>query len=319
MSTTKDVLKIFRAVLATAYKMQDGDIDEVLNSSDVTEEDAIKLFLQKDKDRVAELSKPREGQTRQDGYKQAQKEILSNFENELLTKFGFDNKDELKGLDLVEALINSAKGTAGKGKEITDDDVKKHPLYQSLQKASKDELKKVTDEWSGKLTELETSINRKNTLSKVQEIAWNKVTAMNPVLPKNPAIAETLKKTFLNLFSDLDYDIEGDKITGMKKDGKLLEDGHGHPEDFEKFLKTSVSNYFEFSANNGGSNAGNGQQDKDKQQNGGAGPAKGEYPTGITRPKTLEEVNTIMRGNNSLTQEQKNTVWETFKAEQTPA
>lgn len=297
-----DHAKLLRALLAKAYKMQDGDIDEILNSSaDDAHEAAQTAILDKDAARITELKKPKDGQSFQDGYKKAKSEVLTQFEKDLREKYEIED-DKLIGVDLVEAVV-AARSKGAKPKELTDDDVKRHPVYQSLDKATKKQIKDLETDYTGKLAEKDKESARNQTFSTVSEKVMEVFTALNPVIPGNPKVAANLQKTFLDRFRGFEYEIQdnGKRIL-VSKDGKLLEDGHGHSLDFDALIKEQAAELFEFKANNGGQNAGNGGKGGSGGTGGtggaaggasGGAPAKG-YPAGWVVPKTFAELNTLV-------------------------
>jgi hypothetical protein len=276
--------KLLRALLAKAYKMQDGEIDEILNSSDDNAHDTgLQTILDKDAARITALKTPKAGTTFQDGYKKGKSEVLSEFEKDLKEKF--DIESDAQGIELVEAVISS-KVKAGKPKDLTDDDIKRHPVYQNLEKTSKKALADKETEFTTKLTEQEKGFKKAQTFQTVGEKALTVLDSLNPVLSSNPKVAATQRKTFLDQFKGFEFEIQGDRVL-VSKDGKLLEDGHGHSMEFDALVKQNAADYFDFKANNGGKNAGNGADDKDK----GTPPAGGQkgYPAGFA-PKTFAEV-----------------------------
>lgn len=280
--------KLLRGLLVKAYKMTDGDIDEILNSSEDNAQDAsLATILEKDAARITALKKPVTGQTFQDGYKKGKSEVLSEFEKELKEKF--DIESDAQGLELVDAVV-ATKVKAGKPKDLTDDDIKRHPVYQTLEKVSKKTLADKETEFTTKLTEQEKNFKKSQDFQTVGEKALTVLDSLNPVYSTNPKVAATQRKTFLDQFRGFEFEIQGDRIL-VSKDGKLLEDGHGHSMDFDALVKQNAGDYFDFKANNGGKNAGNGGAD-DGKGNGtppaGGTPAKG-YPTGFI-PKTFTEV-----------------------------
>lgn len=267
--------KLLRALLAKAYKMQDGDIDEILNSSeDDGQETALTSILDKDSARITALKKPKEGQTFQDGYAKGKKEVLSNFETELKEKF--DIESDAQGLDLVDAVL-ATKVKAGKPKDLTDDDIKRTPVYQNLEKASKKALTDKETEFNNKLSEVEKGFKKNQTFQTVGERAITALEALNPVFSANPKVAATQRKTFLDQFKEFEFEIGQDNRILVSKDGKLLEDKHGHSLDFDNLVKERAAEHFDFKANNGGTNSGNGKPG-DKKPDGGTPPADGDKP-----------------------------------------
>lgn len=307
--------KLLRALLPKAYKLEDGELESLLNDS-TTDADGIALVLEKDKTRIAEISKPKPGQTFQDGYKKAKAETLTALETELKTEYGIET--DAQGVELVKTIVTEKTKAAGKAKELTDDDVKKHPVYQEAEKAHKKALKETTETWETKFNTRESEFKKENTVAAVGKKALEILKGMNPVLSGNPKVASNIEKTFLDSFRAYEYDLQdnGNRVVVLDKEGKVVDDGHGHSLDFEKFVKDNAGNFYEFKANNGGGNAGNGDPNKDKDKGaGGGGTGGAEYPKGITKPKTQDEMYAIVN-NYSIPAKDRAIVFETWETEQ---
>ena len=275
--------KILRGILSKAFKLDSAKIDELLKLEDG---DAETQILDLDKTRVTELTKPREGQTFADGHKKGLKEGLTKLEKEAKEKYGVDA--DVTGIDLIDAIVDEKVKATGKPKEITPDDVRKHPVFVEADKAAKLAIKKVTDNLTKQLTDKDAEFTKKEVLTSAQQKAWAIVEGLKPVLSKVADVAQTHKENFLQALSQYDYQKNNDGSFTISKDGKVLEDGHGHNIGFDDLVKNTSNRYFEFNNNNGGSNGGNDNNDHNpvvKQEG---------YPANITKPKTFSEYETIM-------------------------
>lgn len=280
-----DFKTIITGLLSKAYKLDQGEIDALLQGDDnLTEEQIITRLLDRDAKRVTSLKGDVTGKF-QEGYAKAKKEERSAFERELKEKLEVDS--DLTGIELVEYIVDT-KAPAGKKGTFTEDDVKKHPVYQGLETKYKRDLKAKDEELTTKLNELNTKYNKENVFNTVKSKALNLLDGLNPILPGTPKVASKQKEWFLTALKDMDYEIQGDRIVVMK-DGKVVEDEHGNSVDFETFVKSNASEFFEFKKNNGGGNPGQ----QGQQQQGGQGGA-GAYPANITKPKTWEDVMNIV-------------------------
>lgn len=312
-----DLKKVLRAFLVKVTKKPVGDIDAILAASDTEDDDTlVDKLAEVDKARISELTKPKAGQTFQDGYKKAKAEVLTELEGKLKEKYELES--DATGEELVDAIVTSKSKAAGKAKELTDDDVRRHPVFQTAEKAHKAALKTVETEFTGKLTAAEQKAARTATLGQVSSKALDMLNAMNPALPANPKVAENLKRAFLQTFDGYEYDLQdnGNRVVVMDKDRKVVDDGHGNSLDFEKMVKDSAANYFEFKAHNGGGNAGNGSADKGAGGAPAAGGAAGVvYPAGVVKPKTFEELVKIT-SDTALKATDREIVLKTWEAEQ---
>lgn len=306
-----DASKLLRGLLVKAYKMADGEIDALLDAK-TTDAEGETLVVDKDKTRIAELTKPKAGQTFQDGYKKAKAEVLTELEGQIKEKYEIES--DATGLELVETVV-AEKAKTGKPKDLTDDDVRKHPAYQAAEKAHKNALKEANTTWEAKLNEQQTQFKKGEAFSAVSKKALDILGTMNPVLPANATVAANLQSAFLNVLKGYDYDLQdnGNRIVVMKE-GKVVDDGHGHSLEFEKLVKDSAGGYFEFKANNGGGNAGNGKPGEGGN-GGGGGNNNPAYPAGITKPKTWDEV-TKIANDTSLPAKDRETVLKVWEDEQ---
>lgn len=304
-----DFQKILRALLTNVYKKSDGEIDALLTASEATEDSALSGILEIDRARVANLQQPKQGQTFQDGYKKAKAEVLTAFEKEVKEKYGIADEDAnnpITGIDLVAAVIAKEAPTSSK---LTDDEVKKHPIFLQLERAKRDELKKVTEEWQQKYDERETQIKKTQTLGAVNKKALDILGSLKPIFSKNATVAENQKQAWLAQFQGYEFQEAEDGSVTILKDGKRLEDGHGYAKSFDAFVKESANAYFDFEVNNGGGNGGNGGAGGGGNEGGGK-----NYPAGITKPTNLEELTKIMN-DPQLKTEDKRAVMDTWKAD----
>lgn len=304
-----DYSKVITGLLSRAYKLDEGEIAELIKEGEnITEDSILNVLLEKDAARVAQLKKATDTQGKfQEGYAKAKKEERELFERELKEKFGVES--DAKGVDLIEAIVTEKAGEAGKGKkgEVTEDDVKKHPVYQTLETKYRRDLTAKDAEWKTKLEEVETNYKKNETFGTVKSKALNLLDGLKPILPGNPEIAANQKNWFVSALEGYEYEIQGDRTVVMK-DGKVVEDSHGNSLGFDELVKSKASQFFEFQKNNGGGNAGN-SNEGGNSGNGGAG-----YPAGIQKPKSLEELAKIT-SDASIKLEDRQKVMEVYEQE----
>lgn len=298
-----DASKLLRALLGKGYKHPSTDIDKLL-SDETTDEDGEAQLIQLDQTRIGNL-KPKPGTTFQDGYKKAKAEVLTQFEASLREAYGIES--DATGNELIDAIIAAkAKPDA---KNISEDDIKKHPAYQNAEKAHKAALKAVQTEWETKLNEREAQYKKGETFGNVSKKALDILATMNPVIPTTAAVATNIQNAFLSSLKGFDFDIQGDRIVVMK-DGKVVEDGHGHSMEFDKLVKDTAGGFYELKANNGGANPGGGAPGA-----GAGGAGNVVYPAGVTKPKTFDELATILN-NQSIKVEDRQIVQQVWEQEQ---
>jgi hypothetical protein len=302
---------LLRGLLGGAYKIPKTEIDKLL-SEDTTDDDGLAQVIEGDKTRIGKLTTPKKGETFQDGYAKAKKEVLTDFEKTL--REVYEVESDATGNELIDAII-AAKAKPG-AKEITEDDIKKHPVYQNAEKAHKLALKQVTTEWETKLNERETQFKKGETFNTVASKAMAKLNGMNPLIPANAKVAANIQNAFLDGLKGYDYELQdsGNRIV-LLKDGKVVDDGHGHSLDFDKFVEEHAAGFYEFKANNGGSNGGNGKPGAEGSGGAGSGGGGAAYPAGIQKPKTWEELNVIVN-NTSIPANDRATVLQVYEQEQ---
>jgi hypothetical protein len=304
--------KLLRALLGKGYKMPKTDIDKLL-SEDTTDEDGETQVIDGDVARIGKLTTPKKGETFQDGYKKAKAEVLTQLEDQVKEKFEIES--DATGVDLIELIVTEKGKVNGKPKELTDDDVRKHPVYQSAEKAHKIALKAKETEYQTKLDETTTQFKKGETFNTVTGYALSKLAKFNPVIPANATIASNIQRSFLEGLKQYDYEVQdgGNRIVMLTKDGKVADDGHGHSLEFDAFLQNHAAGFYDFKANNGGSNGGNGNPEKDSGGAGGSGGGTPAYPAGIVKPKTFEEVMVIVNNTDIPVADRQTVmnVWET--------
>ena len=263
--------KILKGVLSRAYKMDDGKIAEILKSGEenANEDDILSSLLSADTERVSLLKKQNADNkdSFNQGYAKAKKEERQLFEKEI--KEALEIESDTTGIDLITEIISEKTKDAGKNDELTDDDVKKHPVYLNVEKSFKKQLADQKTDYETKISELQTKAQRESTFSVVKENANAVLEGLKPILSKNPKVAGTIKNQFLSELQGYDYEKQADGSWLVTKDGKVIEDGHGHSKSFEDIIKATAENYFDFEENNGGGNAGN------QNENGGSGGSGG--------------------------------------------
>lgn len=285
-----DIQKIFTGLLGKAYKLPDGEVSALLNAENATEESVIAALEVIDKARITAITKNTTGKF-QEGYAKGKGEALTDLEKSIREKFEFEDSGEtpLTGLELVEAIV-TAKAPAEGGKkprELTDDDVKKHTVYQDLERRFKTETKKIANDWQEKWNLRDTADKEKESFGSASSKIMTALKALNPVLPKGAKAAENQTTAFLKSFKeDFNFELQGDNILVLDKSGKPVMDGHGHSLDFDTLVKNRAAEHFDFAVQNGGANGGNG----DQQRGDGAGTQGTKaWPQGIQKPKNIDE------------------------------
>ena len=259
-----DVLKDFAV---KALNITDEQFAEIVYSDDkqTIKENAIQELLRLDAERVTKLkaaSKDELTQMHDKGYKKAQAESISKFENSLKEQFGVTESSS-QGIDLVKEIISKIS----RDTNLDDDKVKLHPLYVQLEKklgseyVAKAEYEKVLGEFDG----YKSNIEKEKVLTVVVSDALKEFESLNPVLSSDAKRAYNQKLDFLAKMKSFEYEVQADGNHIIKVEGKRVENAQGHPIPFKEFVKQQAELYYDFNvqgqkasggnANNNGSSA----------------------------------------------------------------
>lgn len=294
-----DLKNVITGLLSRAYNVDNGKIAEILEAENNTEEAVLKSILDLDTARVAKLKEADTGKF-QEGYQKAKKEVLTQFEKDLKAQYGIDS--DKMGLELITEIVTAK--TAGSGTK--DDDVLKHPLYQTLETKYRTETARIENDWKAKLDEIQNGYKKEKTFSVIQNKALTQLESLNPILPTNSTVASNQKNWFVNSLKEYEFDVQDGGNIVVMKDGKVQQDAHGNSVRFEDLVKNIASQNFEFKANNGGGNAGNGNS---------GSPEGITLPAGVVMPKNLEEM-TIISNNPDISAEDKLKVFNEYQKNQ---
>ena len=250
---------------------------ELYNADGKLKDDAATVIANTNKERVAKF-KAEQTAKFDDGYKKAQKEVLTDFESKLKEKHGL--KTEKSGLELIDELIGKSRTDY----KVTDDDVKKHALYIEAESKLKNlpVLEGKVKEFEQKLTEVEMEKRFAVVLSEANVI----FDEMKPILPTNEVAAKNQRRVFEQAIKAIKYEIQKMQsgktdIVLLAEDGKTrLEDEHGNRIKFGDKVKEIVSSLYDLPASDDKSSAGD--PNKRKKQTDGK-----EF--NLTKPKSDQE------------------------------
>lgn len=272
--------KLKELIVAYVSKTQGKTPEEVSSllfkkeaDTEVVNEGALDGLFGWDKDRVAKFDdKIREQHIK--GYDKAKAESLSKFEKDIRDKFGVT--EEKQGLELIDAVIAAkSKGTEG---ALDDEKIKASKIYNDTIDQLKKEKEAAVKEWKDKYEGREKQLQREATFKTIAEEAKSIVKGLEPILPADEKKAERQLSILIREL-ETEYEIEvlegGKKI--LKKDGKVVEDSHGHPISFESVVKDKASMLWDFKQGESRGGAGN-NNDDDGAQGGKAKGYKGPLP-----------------------------------------
>lgn len=255
-----EIKEFLSGVLSKTLNLDEAGVASLLNEDGTIKDESVSTILELDVKRIAGL-KPDTKKHFDDGYKKAQSEILTKRDKELVEKFGI--KSDKLGIELVNEIIQEQVKKAGG--ELNDEAVKKHPLYISTVDKLQKEKEEAIEAESAKLTTFQKELKGKETFNNVAQKAMSIFDGLKPVLPSDQKKAENQKALLVEKLGSYQYDIQGDNIIVLK-DGKVLEDEHGHRIPFDKVVKSTADTYFEFHKTEPKTAPANGQQKPNSQQ-----------------------------------------------------
>lgn len=265
-------------------------------------DDIAQILLNADAERVKEIKKSasidetKEKELRDEGYKRAEKEVMTKFETQLRKEYG--NESKKQGIDLIKDIITAAS----KVDDLTDEKVKKHPLYVNLETTSTQQIEELKTEHQKEIEKINSDNKRNGVLSSVKDKAKGILASLNPVISENAVIAKNREADFLAKFDGFDYEEAGDDfILINKEDGKRVENAQGHAIKLSDHAKDQASLYYEF---------------KKQNPKGSPGGGGGEDNPPVTVPKTQDEYEDAVI--NAKTDEERAAIleaWEASKSE----
>lgn len=246
--------EFINAILSKTLNMDETAVASLYNEDGTIKDESTSTILTLDVERI-KAAKPSGAGDFDKGYQKAQSEILTKKDKELMDKFGI--KSDKKGVELVNEIISEQVKKSGV--DLNDEAVKKHPLFIStVDRLTKDKEDAITAE-SGKLTQFQTELKRKETFNFVANKALSYFNSLDPILYNDSTKAENQRSILIEKLEGFyEYDIQGEKIIVLK-DGKILEDEHGNRIPFEKVVKQVSDKYFEYHVTTPKASPGNGK------------------------------------------------------------
>ena len=234
------------------FNLTEDEAKTLLLEGEDLKENAVDLLLEKDKERIQKLKDERTIRYNE-GFQTAEKKFKSHSEDTFKKLTGYSGAE-----DNFEAMFTAwhkeeTKKLAQK-KEVTEDDIKRHPLFIDLE--TKTIAKEKYDELQKSFDQFKTESQRRAVMDTVTSNAWDVVAARNPILSENPTVAENRKRDFLAKFHQYEYELQDGRIIVLKE-GKRLEDAHGNLKTFEAFTVELADQNFDFKAQTDKGNAGN--------------------------------------------------------------
>ncbi len=255
-------LKLFLiAFLKATLGMDETEASKLFKDDGTPVDGALDILKGKDVERVKVL-KDASTAAHDKGYSKAKGEVLAQLEADLKTKHSITS--EKKGIDLVEEIISIAAQKKAGSPEPTDDQIKRHPLYQTLKLESDAELKKVKKEMQDKIDEAENNSRKKAAFEAVKRKALIELEELGAIESDVPAVREYHRGNLLRELESFEYENAETDSPIIKKNGELVTDDHSKTITFKELVSGFASKMYTFKAAEERSSGGDGGKNKGK-------------------------------------------------------
>lgn len=296
-----DELKIYKNAVKKMFGLTDAKLAELLYNTDeeipVLKDDALDIILSKNADKIQSIkdeNKDAITEANDKGYKRCQAELMPKLEKEFKEKTGLKLSDDLKGVDLFVAGVESVKQAIPT--EPTLDQIKASSVFIEMERKLKEEKDTAVNEVKGEFEKFKSDIDRRQIFSTYKDRAWNQVLGKKPIIEEGK-IGENRKNAFLSVIDNIDIKNEKGTEVLLNKDGSRIEDGQGNALTFEQYVENVSSDHFKFEVQNPKGGAGN------------SGEGGGSGAIIITSDEDFRK-----KVANATTQEQKNALLEAYRA-----
>lgn len=287
-----DLNKILIGLLTKTLNKSADDIRTIIYKEGTEElnEGVLDALLAEDAIRVKGFNDKRESDI-EDQRKKAKLSAYQNLESKLKATFGLTT--DKTGDELIAEAKATKPAEGGEGDEITDDQIKGHSLYITLQTEKKKNEDKLNSDWQIKLDNANSTHTRQSTRQQVNVLALAKAKGLNPKLSEDPVKAQKQLSMILSEFDGLEFEADDNNSYLVKKDGKAYVDGHNNPISFDALVESATTTYFELGESGGGS-GGTGTENENSFGKGKHSQVKtpadaDEYKAQIREAKTTEE------------------------------
>lgn len=249
-----DSNELLLSVITKIYNKTEDEVKPLIfNDKGELTEDAFDTIVGLDVAKVTRLKK--ENNKFDDGYGKGVKETAEKIEKHFKESLGVSVDGNYEAI--AEAVKEQMTNTKAKGKDITEDDIKKHPYFLQMEKnyVPKVEHEKVVNEYG----QYKSTIDRTLKVDRVKEKAYNNLNNKWKVaFPQDSKRKETLVNAYIrDVTSFDDVEIQEDGQIIVIKNGKRVEDAHGNVLPFDKYTEEIATGYFEFLKQDAKGGAGN--------------------------------------------------------------
>ena len=185
-------ITILNGLISTAFKKDARKFSEKLaktEEEDFNEQEFLAELLAADSERIKNLKE----NVRSDVSKEAKHVLFTEYENKL--KSFFNVESDKKGDDLL-AQIKEATTGEKTPKELTDEAVKKHPLYLQLEANTKTELQKAKTDYEKALSDKDQEYQQKDITERAVKAGMAMFDSLNPILSTDTVKAQNQRSLF---------------------------------------------------------------------------------------------------------------------------
>ena len=247
MEVLTETLNISPEELSSTLKDENGEVKEGAKSE----------ILTKVSNHIAAVKSA----GKEEGKGWGTREALKTFESELVAEMEYDNTNNLKGLGLVRAIIDSKTSILdetykGRIKELedskgfTDEDVKKSQLYIDLEAALATSKEEKEEAVKKAVETLQKEMQSKELFSSVVEQGLTYLDGVNPILSEDPVKKKAqIDALFISKLSDFGYQKHENGIFVLDKEtGNRIENSLGHALKLDELFKQVAEKGFDFKA-----------------------------------------------------------------------
>lgn len=305
---------ILLEVLAETLNVSPEELSSTLRDEDGNIKESAKQEIL---NRHSEHIKTVKSSAKEEGKGWGVKEAMKGFESSLLEKYGIENTDGYKGVDLVDRIIETKLGSETKtlkeqlielqkSKGFTEEDIKKSQAYMNLEKqvqSFETEKEKAVNEAVSNLTR---QIQEREVFSSVVENGLTFLEKLNPILSEDPERRKAqVNDLYVSELSKFGYSkLENGEIMILDKEtGKRIDNEQGHAMTLDRLFKKIAERKFDFKK----SREKDFFDDKEKGEEGGE----------LRLPQTEEEMFDFL-GDKTKPIKDRNKVEELWKAKQLP-
>lgn len=239
-------LKIFLiAFLKVTLGMEETEASKLFKDDGAPVDGALEILKAKDVERVKVL-KDASTAAHDKGYSKAKGEVLAQLEADLKSKHSITS--DKKGIDLVEEIISIVSQKNAGSPDPTEDQIKRHPLYQQLKLESDAELKKVKKEMQDKIDEAENNSRKKAEFESIKSKALIELEEMGAIESDVPEVREYHRGNLIRELEKFEYDNAETDSPIIKKNGELHTDDHSRTISFKELVGGIAKKMYVFKA-----------------------------------------------------------------------